>query len=112
MLGSRKRLICSENSANTGNAVNKVSVMVINGTSDSSVVNVRLAAISAQRSCMKRTEIKRSQCRKSVPFFFMANFLQYLTTEIQCAHDTRQRNPGAGLQPALRCTHCAARRAA
>src|SRR6266481_8694583 len=43
-------LIWVEKSAKTGKAENKVSAMVIRGTSDNNVVKVRLAAICEQRS--------------------------------------------------------------
>ena len=47
--------MCKEYSLNTGKAENKVSAMVISGTTDSNVVKVRLAAICVHRSSCRRT---------------------------------------------------------
>ena len=44
-----------ENSLNTGNAENRVNAMVISGTTDNSVVKVRLAAICVHLSSCRRT---------------------------------------------------------
>ena len=60
-LVSMKIFTCAIRSVNTGNAANTVMVTVISGTSESKVVKVRLAAICAQRSSLKRCATKRTK---------------------------------------------------
>src|SRR3989338_3532193 len=72
---SKYVLISREKSSKTGNAENRVKAMVINGTSDNSVVKVRLAAICMQRSWLNRITMKRMKFRKSCQFFCMVSHL-------------------------------------